>query len=134
MSAKARRISLRVDVTDSVIVLVAHGNIIRSLVARALVPLRQFLETVGALRKEALAREPSPEGARGLGLRRLFERVLELSGYGAALAREDRRFNSAYLKKEFGSTFIVDFREEWKDKDIKRAVERLEMLRVIRES
>ena len=55
-----------------------------ALPSRALVPLRQFKETIEALREEA-----SPEGGRTRGLRGLMERVLELSGYGAALARED---------------------------------------------
>ena len=50
-----------------------------ALPARALAPLRQFKETVETLRAEAPSR----------GLRSLMERVLELSGYGAALARED---------------------------------------------
>jgi ATP-dependent DNA helicase UvrD/PcrA len=57
--------------------------------ARALVPLRQFLEAVETLRSEAQASEPSPERRPAPGLRRLIERVLELTGYGAALARED---------------------------------------------
>ncbi len=61
-----------------------------SLPARALVPLRQFLETVETLRSEASAPVLSgEEGAPAPGLRRLIERVLELSGYGATLARED---------------------------------------------
>jgi DNA helicase-2/ATP-dependent DNA helicase PcrA len=55
-----------------------------ALPSRALVPLRQFQEIVEALREEA-----SPDGGRAGGLRGLMERVLELSGYGAALARED---------------------------------------------
>ncbi len=55
-----------------------------ALPSRALVPLRQFRETVETLREEA-----SAGGARVRGLRGLMERVLELSGYGAALARED---------------------------------------------
>jgi DNA helicase-2/ATP-dependent DNA helicase PcrA len=55
-----------------------------ALPSRALVPLRQFKETVAALREEA-----SAEGGPARGLRGLMERVLELSGYGAALARED---------------------------------------------
>jgi DNA helicase-2/ATP-dependent DNA helicase PcrA len=50
-----------------------------ALPGRALVPLRQFRDTVEALRAEA----PS------LGIRRLLERALERSGYSAALARED---------------------------------------------
>ncbi len=50
-----------------------------ALPSRALVPLRQFRETVETLREEAATR----------GLRSLMERALELSGYGAALARED---------------------------------------------
>jgi DNA helicase II / ATP-dependent DNA helicase PcrA len=55
-----------------------------ALPARALVPLRQFKETVETLREDA-----SSEGGLARGLRGLMERVLELSGYGAALARED---------------------------------------------
>jgi len=55
-----------------------------ALPSRALVPLRLFKETVEALREEA-----SAEGGLARGLRGLTERVLELSGYGAALARED---------------------------------------------
>jgi len=60
-----------------------------SLPGRVLVPLRQFLETVETLRGEAQSPERSPEGRSAPGLRRLIERVLELSGYGASLARED---------------------------------------------
>jgi DNA helicase II / ATP-dependent DNA helicase PcrA len=52
-----------------------------ALPSRALSPLRQFRETIETLREEAPAR----------GLRSLLERVLELSGYGAALAHEDSR-------------------------------------------
>ena len=56
-----------------------------ALPARALQALRQFRETLETLRleTEALA------GAASRGLKGLVERVLELSGYGAALARED---------------------------------------------
>jgi DNA helicase-2/ATP-dependent DNA helicase PcrA len=50
-----------------------------ALPSRALAPLRQFRETLLTLQAEA----------GGRGLRLLIERVLELSGYGAALARED---------------------------------------------
>jgi DNA helicase-2/ATP-dependent DNA helicase PcrA len=50
-----------------------------ALPSRALSPLRQFRETVQTLQAEA----------GGRSLRLLIERVLELSGYGAALARED---------------------------------------------
>jgi DNA helicase-2/ATP-dependent DNA helicase PcrA len=59
-----------------------------SLPARALVPLRQFRETIETLREEA----------PGLGPRRLLERTLELSGYSAALAREDSRENQERLE------------------------------------
>ena len=69
-----------------------------TLPGRALVPLRQFLDTVETLRKEALASEPSPEGLPPPGLRRLIERVLELSGYGAALAREDTQESQERLE------------------------------------
>jgi DNA helicase-2/ATP-dependent DNA helicase PcrA len=55
-----------------------------ALPSRALVPLRQFKEAVETLRAEA-----SPGGGLARGLRGLMERILELSGYGAALARED---------------------------------------------
>jgi DNA helicase II / ATP-dependent DNA helicase PcrA len=55
-----------------------------ALPSRALLPLRQFRETVETLRGEA-----SAEAGPARGLRGLMERVLELSGYGAALARED---------------------------------------------
>jgi DNA helicase-2/ATP-dependent DNA helicase PcrA len=50
-----------------------------ALPSRALLPLRQFRETVESLRTEAPAR----------GLKALLERTLEASGYAAALARED---------------------------------------------
>jgi ATP-dependent DNA helicase UvrD/PcrA len=70
-----------------------------SLPARALVPLRQFLETIETLRKEALASEPTAAGgAPAPGLRRLIERALELSGYGAALAREDTQESQERLE------------------------------------
>jgi DNA helicase-2/ATP-dependent DNA helicase PcrA len=64
----------------------AMGRIVdeAALPSRALVPLRQFRETVETLREEA-----SADRTRVRGLRGLMERVLELSGYGAALARED---------------------------------------------
>ena len=67
-----------------------------ALPARALVPLRQFRETVETLREEALG--PSPDGSSSPGLRRLIERVLELSGYGAALAREDSQESQERLE------------------------------------
>jgi DNA helicase-2/ATP-dependent DNA helicase PcrA len=57
-----------------------------ALPGRALVPLRQFRETIETLREEGLA---APGGNARLGLRGLVERVLELSGYAATLARED---------------------------------------------
>ncbi|HXK09010.1 MAG TPA: UvrD-helicase domain-containing protein [Vicinamibacteria bacterium] len=60
-----------------------------ALPARVLSPLRRFVELVETLREEAGVAAPLPDGFRALGLRRLLERVLELSGYGAALARED---------------------------------------------
>ena len=50
-----------------------------TLPGRALVPLRQFRDTI----EELLAELPS------LGIKRLLERTLETSGYAAALARED---------------------------------------------
>jgi len=50
-----------------------------SLPGRALLPLRRFRELLEQLRSEAAA----------LGLRRLLERVLETTGYSAALAAED---------------------------------------------
>jgi DNA helicase-2/ATP-dependent DNA helicase PcrA len=56
---------------------------------RALVPLRQFLEMVETLRGEAADAAPLEGEARRPRLRALLERILELSGYGAALARED---------------------------------------------
>ena len=63
-----------------------------ALPARALVPLRQFREAIETLRLEA-----SPQRGLARGLRGLLERILELSGYGAALAREDhRRFVDAF--------------------------------------
>ena len=57
-----------------------------ALPGRALLALRQFRETIETLRQEGLA-EPGRHAR--LGLRGLVERVLELSGYGTALARED---------------------------------------------
>jgi DNA helicase-2/ATP-dependent DNA helicase PcrA len=59
-----------------------------ALPARALSPLRQFRETLETLRSEAPSR----------GLRSLMERVLELSGYGAALAREDSQESQERLE------------------------------------
>jgi DNA helicase-2/ATP-dependent DNA helicase PcrA len=64
-----------------------------ALPSRALLPLRQFRETVETLRMEAAA-GPPPGG----GLRRLIERILELSGYGAALAREDSQESQERLE------------------------------------
>ncbi len=60
--------------------------------SRALLPLRQFRETVETLRAEAAA------GAAPGGLRGLIERILELSGYGAALAREDSQESQERLE------------------------------------
>ncbi len=58
-----------------------------ALPARALSPMRRFRETIETLRREGV---PAADGApAALGLRALVERILELSGYGAALARED---------------------------------------------
>ncbi len=55
--------------------------------ARAQQALARFRETIETLRQEGTA---EGGGARApLGLRALVERVLELSGYGAMLARED---------------------------------------------
>jgi DNA helicase-2/ATP-dependent DNA helicase PcrA len=59
-----------------------------ALPGRALSPLRQFKETVETLRAEAPSR----------GLRSLMERALELSGYGAALAREDSQESQERLE------------------------------------
>jgi DNA helicase-2/ATP-dependent DNA helicase PcrA len=56
-----------------------------ALPARAHQPLRHFRETVETLRQEA----GGAGGARPAGLKLLIERVLELTGYGAMLARED---------------------------------------------
>ncbi len=53
--------------------------------ARATAALGQFKETLETLRLEMEV----PPGAAPRGLRGLIERVLELSGYGASLARED---------------------------------------------
>jgi DNA helicase-2/ATP-dependent DNA helicase PcrA len=60
-----------------------------ALPARALQPLRHFTEAIETLRAEARPADDAPHGAPALGLRRLIERVIELSGYGAALARDD---------------------------------------------
>jgi DNA helicase-2/ATP-dependent DNA helicase PcrA len=59
-----------------------------ALPGRALVPLRQFRDTVEELRGEA----------PGLGVRRLLERTLERSGYSAALAREDSQESQERLE------------------------------------
>src|SRR5262245_1492873 len=56
-----------------------------SLPARATQALRQFRETIETLRLEMEA----PPGRAPRGLKGLIERILELSGYGTALARED---------------------------------------------
>jgi DNA helicase-2/ATP-dependent DNA helicase PcrA len=66
--------------------------------ARALVPLRQFRETVETLRQEGLGAGPSAGGSPSPGLRGLIERVLELTGYGAALAREDSQESQERLE------------------------------------
>ncbi len=59
-----------------------------ALPGRALVPLRQFRETVELLRTEA------PQ----TGVRGLLERTLERSGYSAALAREDSQESQERLE------------------------------------
>jgi DNA helicase-2/ATP-dependent DNA helicase PcrA len=76
-----------------------------SLPGRALVPLRQFRETMERLREEA----------PGLATRRLVERTLELTGYAAALAREDTRENQERLEnlaELLGAAAEFDAREE----------------------
>jgi DNA helicase-2/ATP-dependent DNA helicase PcrA len=52
-----------------------------SLPGRALIPLRRFRELLESLRTEA----------HSLGIRRLLERVLETTGYAAALADDDKQ-------------------------------------------
>jgi DNA helicase-2/ATP-dependent DNA helicase PcrA len=59
-----------------------------ALPGRALVPLRQFRETVEALRAEAAHS----------GVKRLLQRTLETTGYSAALAREDSHENQERLE------------------------------------
>jgi DNA helicase-2/ATP-dependent DNA helicase PcrA len=79
------------------------------------VPLRQFLETVETLRDEARATEPAGEGPTPPGLRRLIERILELSGYGAALAREDTQESQDRLEnlaELLGAAVDYEAREE----------------------
>ena len=56
--------------------------------ARALVPLRQFRETIEALRAEASVR----------GVQGLLQRALETTGYSAALAREDTQESQERLE------------------------------------
>jgi DNA helicase-2/ATP-dependent DNA helicase PcrA len=58
-----------------------------ALPARAILALGRFRETIGTLRQEALPGADATPASPGL--RRLVERVVELSGYGALLARED---------------------------------------------
>jgi DNA helicase-2/ATP-dependent DNA helicase PcrA len=59
-----------------------------ALPARALSPLRLFRDTIESLRAEAPGRS----------LRSLIERVLDLSGYGGALAREDSQESQERLE------------------------------------
>jgi DNA helicase-2/ATP-dependent DNA helicase PcrA len=76
-----------------------------TLPGRALVPLRQFRETMERLRDEAPA----------LATKRLVERTLELTGYAAALAREDTRENQERLEnlaELLGAAAEFDAREE----------------------
>ena len=76
-----------------------------SLPGRALLPLRHFREAMESLREEA------PR----LGVRRLVERVLEATGYSAALAREDTRENQERLEnlaELLGAAAEFDSREE----------------------
>jgi DNA helicase-2/ATP-dependent DNA helicase PcrA len=76
-----------------------------TLPGRALVPLRQFRETIETLREEA------PR----LGMKRLIERTLEATGYAAALAREDTRENQERLEnlaELVGAAADFDAREE----------------------
>jgi DNA helicase-2/ATP-dependent DNA helicase PcrA len=76
-----------------------------TLPGRALVPLRQFRDTMETLRAEAPA----------LGMKRLIERTLEATGYAAALAREDTRENQERLEnlaELLGAAAEFDAREE----------------------
>ncbi len=76
-----------------------------ALPGRALVALRQFREAVETLRTDA-----------GLaGLKRLIERTLEVTGYGAALAREDSQESQERLEnlaELLGAAADYDAREE----------------------
>jgi DNA helicase-2/ATP-dependent DNA helicase PcrA len=64
-----------------------------ALPARALAPLRQFRDAILTLGEEARVPPGTPPR-----LRTLIERVLELSGYGAALAREDTQESQERLE------------------------------------
>jgi DNA helicase-2/ATP-dependent DNA helicase PcrA len=84
-----------------------------ALPARALTPLRLFLEMVETLRREAqgaTAGAASPPGLRGL-----IERILELTGYGAALAREESQESQERLEnlaELLGAAVDYETREE----------------------
>jgi DNA helicase-2/ATP-dependent DNA helicase PcrA len=67
---------------------IEHAIEERRLPARALGPLRTFRDLIAGLRAEAPA----------LGVRRLLERILERSGYAAALADQDSRESQERLE------------------------------------
>jgi DNA helicase-2/ATP-dependent DNA helicase PcrA len=86
-----------------------------ALPSRAISPLRQFLEVIETLRSEAGVGAPPDGGAGRPGLRALMERVLHLSGYGAALAREDSQESQdrvANLAELLSAAAEFDAREE----------------------
>ncbi len=76
-----------------------------ALPGRALVPLRQFREAIEQLRTEVSS----------LGVKRLLERTLEMSGYAAALARDDSQESQARLEnlaELLGAAADYESREE----------------------
>jgi DNA helicase-2/ATP-dependent DNA helicase PcrA len=86
-----------------------------ALPARTLGPLREFRDLIGRLREEAGVTGAPAVGPPRLAIRSLMERIIALSGYGAALAREDTQESQERLEnlaELLGAAADYEAREE----------------------